>query len=121
MTWPHHTGNSLDHLPQVLLYLLLPVESCDHDVPRKVQILETVRRGNWWNLEDRYCEALPALSEIRTYTLVWCLNHGFTMRDLLQNVVDCFGPHERLGPGKAGSAPLLVETMFVVIGALDDK
>lgn len=29
--------------------------------------------------------------------LVWCLNHGFTMLDLFQNVADGFGPHERLG------------------------
>jgi len=29
--------------------------------------------------------------------LVLCLNNGFTMLDLLQNVFDCFGPHERLG------------------------
>jgi hypothetical protein len=31
-TWPQHTWNSLDHLIQVLLYLPLPVESCDRDV-----------------------------------------------------------------------------------------
>ena len=29
--------------------------------------------------------------------LGWCLNHGVTMRDLLQTVVDGLGPHERLG------------------------
>ncbi len=29
--------------------------------------------------------------------LVFCLNNGFTMLDLRQNVFDCFGPHERLG------------------------
>ena len=29
--------------------------------------------------------------------LGWCLNHGVTMRDLLQTVVDGSGPHKRLG------------------------
>ena len=30
-------------------------------------------------------------------SLGWCLNHGVTMRDLFQTVVDGLGPHERLG------------------------
>jgi hypothetical protein len=29
--------------------------------------------------------------------LARCLNHGFTMLDLFQNVADGFGSHERLG------------------------
>jgi len=29
--------------------------------------------------------------------LGWCLNHGVTMRNLLQTVVDGSGPHERRG------------------------
>ena len=28
---------------------------------------------------------------------MWCLNSGFTMLGLLQNLFDCFGPYERFG------------------------
>src|SRR2546428_12455553 len=37
------------------------------------------------------------LADFFSILLVLCLNNGFTMLDLLQNVLDCFGPHERLG------------------------
>ncbi len=58
------------------------------------QVAEGVANVNE-KLDRRFNELKAEIQETRQEVLVWCLNNGFTMINLLQDLLNFLGPYKR--------------------------